>query len=95
MQKILIIFSTALVNFIKYGSLLLFAAWTGLWWTPQLMRADKLHSLIYAAFMLILYLHTFYKYVIKAKQYHSQYHLYFYTALTSCALLGFFYGIIF
>jgi hypothetical protein len=66
----------------------------GLWWMPQL-STNGFHPLLFATLALYPYFSMFYKYVIKTRRNYTPFHLYFYSTLTICALLGYFFGIIF
>lgn len=93
MQTLLKVLLILFLLFIELGFFGVFAFVIGFWWIPQLSTYGS-HPLLHANIALLLYCHSYYKWVIQQRRYHSPFHLYFYSTLSVCALLGYLYGIV-
>jgi len=89
--KFLLMFFGFMSDFVVLGGL---AFLIGLWWIPQLSTFGA-HPLLNATIIFLPYCHIYYKWVIQQRRNHTPFHLYFYSALTILAVLGYLYGIIF
>jgi hypothetical protein len=84
--------------FFDFVVFVLFAAFIGLWWTPEFIRGTQGGydgSLLRATGVLVVAAIMFYKEVVVLSRHHTHFHLYFYIALAIGTVASYSYGIVF